>query len=220
MAERSVGRRILVRGGLVVGAAALIAARPFKRVGADPVAGGPLAFIDCATWGARRPDAALPLMSRLPDRVIVHHTATGNSADLTRRHAYAQARAIQDLHMDRNHWGDTGHHFTISRGGYVLEGRHGSVAALRARRRVVRGVHCVGQNDRSIGIENVGTYLSVQPPDAQWRRLIELCAYVCRQYRIPASEIYAHNNFNATLCPGLIRGRLPELRRAVGRLLT
>lgn len=220
MAERSVGRRILVRGGLVLGAAALIAARPFKRDGAAPAAGATLTIVDCGTWGARRPDVPLPLMSRRPDRIIVHHTATGNSPDLSWRHAYAQARAIQDLHMVRNHWGDTGQHFTISRGGYVLEGRHGSLEALRHGRRMVRGVHCVGQNDRSIGIENVGTYLKVQPPDEQWRRLIELCAYVCRQYRIPTHEIYGHNNFNATLCPGLIRERLPELRRAVGRLLT
>jgi hypothetical protein len=217
--DGSFGRRVLIRGTLVVGAAAFLGRHAFRETATATAVTGNLPIVDCATWGARPPDVPLPTMSRRPDRIIVHHTATGNSPDLSLAAAYAQARGIQDMHMRRNRWGDTGQHFTISRGGYVLEGRHGSLADLRAARRPVRGVHCVGQNDRSIGIENVGTYTTVQPPDAQWRRLIELCAWICRQYGIDAAHIYGHNTFNATLCPGVIRQRLPELRRSVGRLL-
>ena len=33
------------------------------------------------------------------------------------------------LHIQKG-WGDSGQHFTISRGGYILEGRYGSLASL------------------------------------------------------------------------------------------
>ncbi|MEC4570225.1 N-acetylmuramoyl-L-alanine amidase [Streptomyces sp. CMAA1738] len=54
----------------------------------------------------------------------------------------------------------------------------------------------------ALGIENEGTCMPVQPPPAQFSVLGDLCARVCRQCDVPASEIYGHRDFNSTACPG------------------
>ena len=217
-------RRVFLGSAVAVGVGAAAAGnlsrpRPASAGTDATVVADGLAIIDCAAWGARAPRQPVPVLPHRPNKIIIHHTATANSPDTSRAHAIALARDIQDLHMDRNGWRDTGQHFTISRGGYVLEGRHGSLAYLRGGVRMVRGTHCVGQNDQSIGIENEGTYLTVQPTAALWQALVVLCGYTCRRYRIPATEIYGHNDFNATLCPGLLHARLPLLRRMVATML-
>src|SRR5687768_13628942 len=156
-------------GGLAVGAASAVAAP---------------AIISCGEWGARPASRALTRLNRRPERIIIHHTAGGNSNDLSRAHAVAVARSIQNHHMDTNGWEDTGQHFTVTRGGYVLEGRHGSLETLNAGNAFMFGTHCPNQNDRSIGIENEGTYISERPPALLYNTLVQLCAHICRQYGI------------------------------------
>jgi hypothetical protein len=178
-----------------------------------------VSIASCGAWGARPPTRAVTIRDHRPNKIIVHHTAMGNPTDFSQAHAFQNSRDIQNLHMDRNGWIDSGQHFTNSRGGWLTEGRHGSLTALLHGQTMVSGAHCVGQNDQAIGIENEGTYLTEQPPQALWNRLVDFCAFTCQQYGIPATEIYGHLDFNATQCPGLLHDRLPELRRAVaGRL--
>ncbi|WP_017976739.1 peptidoglycan recognition protein family protein [Actinopolyspora halophila] len=157
---------------------------------------------DTAAWGARAPNATIDVLGHAPSKIVVHHTATPNSTDYSRAHAFELARSIQDHHMDVNGWIDTGQHFTISRGGYATEGRHRSLAALEDGSRHVIGAHTAGQNRLAAGIENEGTYDGVAPRDAQYTRLVELCARLCRRYGIEPHEIYGHRDFNATDCPG------------------
>lgn len=115
--------------------------------------------------------------------------------------------------MDRNGWVDSGQHFTNSRGGVLMEGRHGSYDALRAGDQIVVGAHCPGQNDVAIGIENEGLYVAMEPPQQQWDSLVAFCALVCDRYNIPASEIFGHRDFTVTQCPGdALYALLPRLR--------
>ncbi|MCP3820758.1 peptidoglycan recognition protein family protein [Streptomyces sp. A3M-1-3] len=207
-------RRTLFTGAaLALGAAALV---PFAAAGrAYAAAAGPVIF-DCSAWGARAPSSPVRVLSAPPRRIIVHHTATANVTDYSQARAFALARAIQTYHMDTHGWIDTGQHFTISRGAYVTEGRHHSLAELRGGERHVESAHCVGQNTVAIGIENEGTYSTVEPPIVQYAALVELCATVCLQYGLPASEIYGHRDFNATACPGdRLYALLPQLRQDV-----
>ena len=51
----------------------------------------------------------------------------------TQSAAYSLARSIQDFHMDSNGWIDTGQNFTVSRGGYAMEGRHRSLETFASR---------------------------------------------------------------------------------------
>ncbi|WP_180970084.1 peptidoglycan recognition protein family protein [Deinococcus planocerae] len=181
-------------------------------VAAPPVA-------STATWKAQPPREAITLLGTRPTRVIVHHTASANVTDTSQEHAYALARSIQQSHFDRG-WIDSGQHFTISRGGSVVEGRHRSLEAAQGGTGHVRGAHCEGFNDVSVGIENEGTYTSATPPAAQYDALVRLCAWLCGQYGIPATELYGHRDFVNTTCPGdALYAKLPGLRRDVAARL-
>ena len=192
-------------------------------VAAEPSAAGNMpsaSLIDCAGWGARVPSAPVRIWDRRPVKILVHHTATPNVADLSRAAAESLARGIQEFHMARRGWIDTGQHLTISRGGFVLEGRHRTLEVLAHGRRQVEGAHCSRQNTVSIGIENEGTYLDVDPPPELWNRLRETCAHLCARYGIAPTAIYGHRDFKNTTCPGdRLYGLLPQLRAEVGGLL-
>lgn len=190
--------------------------------GAGPLAEGvPIPFIArCFEWGARKPKSAPKIWDRRPIRILVHHTAGANTTDYSVGAAHRMARAIQNYHMDRNGWLDSGQHFTISRGGHVLEGRLWSLGELNGGRRVVEGAHSPGQNVIAIGIENEGTYMGVDPTPALWNSLRITCAYICLRYGIAPTELYGHRDYRNTLCPGdRLYAALPRLRREVAGLL-
>lgn len=218
-----VSRRAALRGAVLLGAAA--GASALTQLGGGSGARAVATRVDqpvianCATWGARPPSSPVSVVPSRPNKIIVHHTAFPNTTDYSLAKAYANSRDIQNLHMDGNGWLDSGQHFTNSRGGHLTEGRHGSLYALLHGQTMAQGAHCVGQNSQAIGIENDGTYLTVQPPTALWNSLIAFCAFTCQQYGIAPREIYGHKDFNNTQCPGLLHGRLPELRAAVAARL-
>jgi N-acetyl-anhydromuramyl-L-alanine amidase AmpD len=208
-------RRSFFRRALELGAGAVIyqlspSVTPAVQAGVSAPS-----IINCTTWGARAPTEPITLLASRPTKIIVHHTSDPNTTDYSLSRAYQLARSTQQAHFNRG-WIDTGQQFTISRGGYVLEGRHRSLEALNGGASHVRGAHCEGQNDVAVGIENEGTYNSVSPPQALYGQLVTLCAYICQQYAIPASQIYGHRDFNATDCPGtILYSMLPQLRNDV-----
>ncbi|QJY45961.1 N-acetylmuramoyl-L-alanine amidase [Pseudonocardia broussonetiae] len=200
-------------GGAVLLAGAALPGTAHAAAPAPPI-------LDCAAWGARPNSRIVNVVTQRPVKILVHHTATPNVTDLSRGAADSLARGIQDFHMDRRGWLDSGQHFTISRGGFVLEGRHRSLEVLRGGRQQVEGAHCTGQNFVAVGIENEGTYTDTEPTGVLWDRLREMCAYVCGQYGIAPTEIYGHRDFKDTLCPGdVLYGMLPRLRGEVGDAL-
>ncbi|CAM3928553.1 hypothetical protein GCM10009799_03390 [Nocardiopsis rhodophaea] len=172
-------------------------------------------------WRARSARRAAKVMSRGPDRIVVHHTASSNTSDFSKKHAAALSRAIQRHHMDTNGWDDIGQQLTISRGGYVMEGRNRVLAALKRREHVV-GAHTANHNEHTIGIENEGTYNSATPPSALMDALADTCAWLCSHYRLnPYRAIVGHRDYNSTSCPGdKLYSMLPELRRGVARRMS
>lgn len=214
------GRRAVLQGGLAVSVMGGMA--PLARAGQSttrPSAAAPT-IAGTAEWGARDATQEIEIRDSKPTFIVVHHTATENSSDTSKEHAFALARSIQDAHMDENGWGDTGQNFTNSRGGWLMEGRHESLATLQDGTRYVKGIHAGDANTDSQGIENEGLYTEEDVPDDLWNSLVELCSYICSQYGIAAEEIYGHRDFMSTECPGeVLYGRLPELREAVGAAL-
>ena len=219
MGDPKTSRRSVILGGLVLSWTMGGLVRPARASEAEQAVEEP-PFIDCAGWGARPNSRVVVVWNQPPVRIIVHHTATRNVEDYSRGAAESVACAIQDFHMDQRGWIDTGQNFTISRGGFVLEGRHRSLEVLRSGRRHVEGAHCTGQNGEALGIENEGTYTTAGPPDQVWERLRDLCAYVCHQYGIAPTEITGHRDFKDTICPGdALYGMLPQLRVEVAGIL-
>ncbi|MFR9805772.1 N-acetylmuramoyl-L-alanine amidase [Pseudonocardia sp. RS010] len=217
-------RRGFVLGGVTAG---VLATAPDLAWAGERPAGGGLtngvatpAIVDCAGWGARPNSAIVPIWNQRPVKILVHHTASANVGDHSRAAADRVARAIQNFHMDTRGWLDTGQHFTISRGGFVLEGRHRSLEVLRIGQRQVEGAHCTGQNVVAVGIENEGTYIDQDPPGALWDALRATCAHICAQYGIAPTELYGHRDFKNTICPGdRLYGMLPRLRGEVAEVL-
>lgn len=212
-----VSRRGFLLGGLALAGGGLLAG----GVALDEAwaATGPT-IISCDGWGARANRGRLPVYDRRPVKILVHHTATANQKNTSRDAAIRLARSIQRFHMDTRGWPDTGQHYTVSRGGIVLEGRHRSLEFVRVGRRQVEGAHCTGQNVVALGIENEGTYSSVDPPKEQWEKLRLLCAYLCAQYGIKPTQIFGHRDFKDTACPGdRLYKALPRLRKEVAGLL-
>jgi hypothetical protein len=190
-------------GALIIGSAAPASAQMVAPT-----------IYSCTDWDARQPSSPVSLAGNNPNKIIVHHTAFDNTPDTGESGSFAIAHEIQDLHMDTNGWIDTGNHFTISRSGYVMEGRHRSLERLQAGSDMVVGAHTVGQNSQGIGIENNGTYITVEPPQVLYASLVSLCAYICQQYDLDPNEIYGHRDFNDTECPGDdLYAKLPQLRK-------
>ncbi|GAA3503851.1 hypothetical protein GCM10019016_109630 [Streptomyces prasinosporus] len=142
-----------------------------------------------------------------------------NTPDFSRAQAHAHAHWVQDLHMDDNGWADTGCHFLVSRGGWITEGRHGSLEALAGGSGFPLGTHTAGQNDHAVGIAGEGAYHDgAVPPGTQWEGLVTLCAHACARYRIPSGLIHGHRDYGGTLCPGVLHDMLPRLRDEVAAL--
>lgn len=200
--------------GLVLGASDLPAEDVQAAIPYPPPVDQPTIY-GTDDWNAEPPREPIQILDRRPTKIIIHHTDTPNTDDLSRAHAFQLARTIQQWHFERG-WRDSGHHFLISRGGYIMVGRHRSLPILENGNRHVLGAHCTGENETSVGIENEGRYGSATPPAALYNRLVHLCAYICQQYSISPSDIYAHRRYVATQCPGdQFVEMLPRLREDV-----
>jgi hypothetical protein len=174
----------------------------------------------CQEWGATPKDTSR--LGRSPARgIVIHHTAGPNVRPLSnvgveKQRCFRLGREIQRSHLARG-WLDTGQHFTCTRSGLLLEGRHGSLAAAR-HGLVVQGSHAGDKQANRVqwGIENEGLYTSELPPAALWNSLVELCAWLCFWGRVDSQEIHGHREYRATQCPGdRLSARLDALRAAV-----
>ena len=223
-------RRQVLRYGLGLGGALLLASCGIDRTTVLQDTQDPTNTLDAlavttptiystVAWKAQPAKEAITVLSTRPTRIIVHHTNSANVTNYSQAQAFQLARDIQSWHFARG-WIDSGQQFTISRGGYVVEGRHRSLEAAQNGNLHVRGAHCEGFNDVSVGIENEGTYMTATPPSVQYNALVGMCAWLCQQYRIPATEIYGHRDFLSTDCPGdVLYGKLPQLRKDVAARL-
>ncbi|WP_150240054.1 peptidoglycan recognition protein family protein [Nocardiopsis quinghaiensis] len=214
-------RRTVLRGAVVASGSAVLGGT-FAPVGATSASAEVVepSLYTRADWRARPPAGRVQILAARPRYVLVHHTATANSADRSLDHALALSRAIQSFHMDSNGWLDTGQQLTISRGGHVMEGRDRSLAAVREGSHVL-GAHVANHNSTCIGIENEGTYMTEGPTAALTDSLVATLAWLCGAYGLdPHTAILGHRDFNATACPGyVLYAMLPELRDAVADVM-
>ena len=215
-------RRTLLRGAALTSGAVALGAfgttnafAQTTHTRADAQAAGPELYWRGA-WNARPPSSPIQVLATPPSYIVVHHTATANSTDYSLDHALRLSQSIQNHHMDSNGWIDTGQQLTISRGGYVMEGRDRTPESIAAGHHVV-GAHVANNNSTCIGIENEGLYTSVNPTQALTDSLVQTLAWLCGAYGLnPHSAILGHRDFNATACPGdVLYAMLPELRNSV-----
>ena len=174
-------------------------------------------------WGARTVNKNF--LKSAAKGIVIHNTENPNRTPMTgtaeEQIAFKICRGIQIHHMDNNDWSDTGQNFTVSRGGLILEGRTGSLAAARTGK-VVQGAHASGvseYNNKWFGIELEGFYVQEYAvTDLQWDALVELCAWLSYWSELDSMKnIIGHMDVLAghTNCPGLVEQHLVSLRAQV-----
>ncbi|PNL18455.1 peptidoglycan recognition family protein [Micrococcus sp. FDAARGOS_333] len=176
-------------------------------------------IISTAEWGATQPRSHLQTINEHPSYLVIHHTTTPNVTDGSRDAAIDLARRVQNGHVGQG-WGDSGQHFTMSRGGHILEARHGSKNALETGETFMLGIHALGFNAYALGIECEGIYMVNPPPQSLYEGLVHLCAFICQQYDLPPKRIIGHRDLVKTSCCGdAFYAKLPILRDDVRRSL-
>ena len=139
-------------------------------------------------WGARPPKGSY--VEHTPDQLTVHHSSQPTQANFI---GAASIRGIQAFHQGPERgWIDIGYHFVVAPDGKIYEGRPSNVV----------GAHSPN-NTGKIGICNIGDFQNnEQPTPAQRASLVKLLSYLAGKYKIPASRIFPHRNFQQTDCPG------------------
>ncbi|MEM7592514.1 MAG: N-acetylmuramoyl-L-alanine amidase [Cyanobacteria bacterium P01_A01_bin.83] len=188
--------------------------------------------ISTKDWGARPTKNNVRFRRTNPRYIVIHHTASANPPDHaskgTEAGAKQYARNIQTFHMNEpnsrprgNGWSDSGHNFLNTTAGILLEGRHGTLDAVK-QGQCVQSAHAAKQGNRlsggnqSPGIENEGTFMTHKMEAKQWNSLVELCVALCKSCDINPANIRGHRDFSNTACPGnWLYAQLPKLRKQV-----
>jgi hypothetical protein len=214
-----------VRGGTITVGVQQIIADPGRREHAQlqrardrrgkqfPGASPSLDIITTVEWGAKAPSAPIKRVGR-PDKFVFHGT-DGHAPQLdgkpveTLAEAKAYARSIQHDHMVSRGFIDSGHNFLVTRSGHVLEGRHGSVAAIKAGV-MVDSAHCRTQNHQP-GVEHEHVH-GEQLTAAQREASLRLHEFICRHTDIKPSQVFPHKAFDGTDCPDGLQSGLAGFR--------
>jgi uncharacterized protein (TIGR03437 family) len=154
--------------------------------------------------------------------LIVHHTATGNTA----ADWPAVIRSIWNFHIFTNGWADIGYNYLVDPNGVIYEGRAGGDNVL--------GAHFSGVNGGTMGVSMLGTFTDVTPTAAAMASLKKILAWKADQRGIDPAAASLHaasgrtlNNISGhrdgpspTECPGnALYPLLPALRTDVRALL-
>lgn len=129
-----------------------------------------------------------------PNKIILHHSATKDGLTVS-------WNAIRRYHMIECAWSDIGYHFGIELMADPGDPA-GSYEILMGRMPDKNGAHTKEQNQQSIGVCFVGNFDDAPPPDAQWKKGVELVAWLCFEYDIAPLEVYPHSRFANKTCPG------------------
>jgi N-acetylmuramoyl-L-alanine amidase len=138
-------------------------------------------------------------------KIIIHHS-------LTKDGTVNDWKAIRRYHIEEKGWDDIGYH-------YGIENVGGKIVVQKGRAENVIGAHCLGMNDKSIGICVVGNYDLTEPTEWALKVLVNLCTDICKRYSLNPEDIETHHKYaNYKTCPGT-KFPMWKLRQMVARKL-
>ena len=133
---------------------------------------------------------------RTINAIVLHYTASDD----------VSAATIDDWHRQRG-FSQIGYHKVIRRDGSLEQGRPESAV----------GAHTRGHNEHTLGIALTGAdFFSWYPTPAQYQTLVSVLINWLRDYRVFPSQIFLHQDLNATQCPGRLDKKY-VLRRIAGK---
>ena len=163
------------------------------------------AIISRSQWKARSPKNNYSYHS--PRKLTIHHTYRPLASSFQ---GASTIRSIQNYHMDNNGWSDIGYHFLIG------TFHSGETVVYQGRPENVIGAHTGGANTNNVGVNLIGDYDVEQVNANGYKKMIHVLAWLCDEYNISSSQIYAHKDFSNTLCPGEnLYSLLPQIREDV-----
>lgn len=151
----------------------------------------------------RRMDRMLPVR-----RLTVHHDGMPPVDLRTSKDVAARIDLIRRAHQGRG-WGDIGYHYIVDPMGNVWEGR-----PLRW-----QGAHVAGNNQGNLGVMVLGNFQQQRPTNAQLDALDRFIAAQLSARRLRVSNVYTHQEFAPTECPGRsLQAHMTSTRRPTGRM--
>ena len=148
-------------------------------------------------WGARAaiPSQMTPSRNKYT-RITVHHSADALTPRLdgSKASAASALRRLQKVHMTKDDpYADIGYHFLIDPQGRVFEGRE-----LKW-----QGAHAFRSNNKgNIGVCLLGNFESHKPTPQAMKALERTVSDMRKRYGIPRTQLYGHQDFRNTKCPG------------------
>ena len=150
-----------------------------------------------------------------PEYIILHHslTADGKLVDWQSIRRFHKSWAHKGVILEpstarqmladgvrglKKPWSDIGYHFGIERVGSIYE-------VLMGRSFYKSGAHCKQQrmNVRAFGVMMAGNFDLAPPCEEQWTLTVNLCANLCKAFKIPFYNIQPHSKYAAyKSCPG------------------
>lgn len=167
-------------------------------------------------WQAK--DAIGKMQSHTPQHITIHHTASPQKEEIPiekkmqNLQNFSQSESRLATGKNKPAWPDVPYHYYIAVDGQIAEGRD---------------IQYVGDTNTDydpsghILIVLEGNFEKEQPSSKQIESLRELVAWLSANYKIPVSEIKAHNDYASTACPGVnLKNALPALRQKVAEIMS
>ncbi len=151
----------------------------------------------------RRMDKMLPVR-----RLTVHHDGMPPVDLRSPGEVAARIDLIRRAHQNRG-WGDIGYHYIVDPFGTVWEGRPLSW----------QGAHVAGNNEGNLGVMVLGNFQQQHPTSAQLDTLDRFVAAQVSGRHMNVSNVYTHQEFAPTECPGRsLQAHMTRTRKPSGRL--
>lgn len=127
-------------------------------------------------------------------RVTIHHTAMPDDEESDLGGSMKlRLQKILYLHKHKQNWADIGYHYIIDQRGNIWEGRNIKY----------QGAHAQGNNNLgNIGVALIGNFETHYAPEVQKKSLVDFVHYLKEKYKIRSTNIFPHEHFTGTKCPG------------------
>ena len=158
-------------------------------------------------WTDEGPDETRIVAMTNIHRITIHHTAMpdDNLPDLG-GDSKVRLQKILQWHKHHNNWADIGYHYVIDVEGVVWEGRNIKFQGAHAG----KDEYNIG----NIGVVLVGNFENYDLTEKQKVALIEFVHFLKAKYNIKSENIFAHEHFTGTKCPGKFAVPLVEKIRS------
>jgi hypothetical protein len=140
-------------------------------------------------------------------RITIHHTAMPDDESQYSGSTILKLQKILYLHKHQKGWADIGYHYIIDQSGKIWEGRNIKYQGAHA-----QGINNIG----NIGVVLIGNFELYRPTESQKKTLFEFVDYLQKKYNIKCKNIFPHEHFTGTKCPGKnMMGLVEQLQKGI-----